>query len=65
MAITEMLRKLLTLVSSTWSLETFLPLLTGNESEKLPQNKVSAEGVLEQINKMYNNKHRKKQMALT
>lgn len=64
-AIAERLRELLTLVLSTWSLETFLPLLTGNESEKLPQSEVSAEGVLEQINKMYNNKHRKKQMVLT
>ncbi|KAF2977231.1 hypothetical protein EK904_008017, partial [Melospiza melodia maxima] len=29
----------------------------GNEYENLPQSEASAEGVLEQINKMYNNKH--------
>lgn len=50
---------------STRTLERFLPLLTGKESEKLPQSEVSAEGALEQINKMYNNKHCKKQMVLT
>lgn len=64
-AIAERLREPLTLVLATWSLETFLPLLTGNESENLPQSEASAEGVLVQINKMYNNKQHKKQMVLT
>lgn len=64
-ATAERLKELLTLALSTRSLEMFLPLLTGNESEKLPQSEVSAEGVLEQINKIYNNKHHKKQMVLT
>lgn len=50
---------------STWSLERFLSLLTGKESGKLPQSEVSAKEALEQINKMYNNKHCKKQMVLT
>lgn len=68
MAIAERLKELLTLVLTTRELRevaALKPLLIGDESEELSQREVSAEEVSEQINKMYNNKQRKKQMALT
>lgn len=68
MGIAERLKELLTLVSTTRELRDVAarkPLLTGDNSEELSQSEVSPEEVLEQINKMYNNKHCKKQMVLT
>lgn len=67
-AVAEKLKELLTLVVTTWELRevaALKPLLIGDMSEELSQSEVSAEEVLDQINKMYNNKHCKKQMVLT
>lgn len=67
-AVAERLKELLTLVLTTRELRevaALKPLLIGDKSEELSQSEVSAEKVLEQINKMYNNKHHKKQMVLT
>jgi len=66
-AIAKRLKEPLTLVLTTQELRQVValkPLLIGDESQELSQSDVSAEEILEQINKMYNNKHHKKQMVL-
>lgn len=67
-AIAERLKEQLTLVLTTWELKevtALKPLLIRDTSKELSQSEMSAEEVLEELNKKCNNKKHRKAVVLT